>query len=110
MADENLVVLTDENFNEEVTQSEMPVLVDFYADWCAPCRMVAPIIEELAEEYAGKVKVCKIDTDAHRDAPSRFGISAIPTVILFSGGEIVQRFVGVSAKADFTTALDAATG
>ena len=109
MADENLVVLTDGNFDEEVTQSEMPVLVDFYADWCGPCRMVAPIIEELAEEYAGKVKVCKIDTDAHRDAPSRFGISAIPTVILFSGGEIVQRFVGVSGKADFTAALDAAT-
>ncbi len=109
MAEENLVVLTDENFEAEVTQEEMPVLVDFYADWCAPCRMMAPIIDELAAEYAGKVKVCKIDTDAHRDTPSRFGISAIPTVILFKGGEIVQRFVGISSKADFATALDAAT-
>jgi len=109
MADENLVVLTDKNFDAEVTQSEMPVLVDFYADWCAPCRMMAPIIEELADEYTGKVKVCKLDTDANRDAASRFGISAIPTVILFSGGEIVQRFVGISSKADFATALDAAT-
>lgn len=110
MAGENVTVLTDENFDEEVLQADTPVLVDFYADWCAPCRMMAPVIEELAGEYQGKVKVAKIDTDAHRDAPSRFGISAIPTIILFQNGEPSRRFVGVTNKDEFKSALDSVTG
>ncbi len=107
MASPNVVVLTDDNFEQEVVKSEKPVLVDFYADWCAPCRMMAPVIDELADSYTEKVKVAKLDTDAHREAASRFGISAIPTVILFKDGEPVQRFVGVTSKGDFKKALDA---
>lgn len=110
MASANVVVLSDANFEDEVTASGLPTLVDFHADWCAPCRMMAPVIDELADEYAGKAKVCKLDTDAHRDAPTRFGISGIPTLILFSGGEAVKRFVGVSGKADLKKALDEAIG
>ena len=108
MASENVVVLTDAYFDEQVMKSDLPVLVDFYADWCAPCRMMAPVTDELADAYAGKAKICKLDTDAHRDAPTKFGISGIPTLILFKGGEIVKRFVGVTSKGDLTRALDAA--
>ena len=109
MASKNLVMLTDANFDQEVLQSASPVLVDFYADWCGPCRMMAPVVDELADEYVGKVKVCKLDTDAHRDAPTRYGITAIPTLILFKGGQLAERFVGVKTKGDFRKVLDAAT-
>jgi len=108
MPSNNVVALTDANFDQEVIKSPTPVLVDFYADWCAPCRMMAPVVDELADEYVGKLKVGKIDTDAHRDAPSRYGISMIPTIILFKGGEIAERFVGVKSKNDFRKVLDAA--
>lgn len=107
MAGQNVVILTDDNFEQEVVKSDTPVLVDFYADWCAPCRMMAPVIGELADSYAGKVKVAKLDTDAHREAAGKFGISAIPTIILFKNGEVQQRFVGVTSKSDFKQALDA---
>jgi thioredoxin 1 len=80
MASENLVVLTDANFQDEVLQSSIPVLVDFWAEWCGPCRAVAPFIEELAGDFAGKAKVGKVDTDSNRDTALKFGISAIPTV------------------------------
>jgi len=110
MASKNLVVLTDASFDKEVLQSDKPALVDFYADWCAPCRIMAPVIDELADEFAGKVKVCKCDTDAHRDAPAKFGISGIPTFILFQNGEPAKRFVGVSSKSDIKKALDAVAG
>jgi thioredoxin 1 len=109
MAGQNVVIVTDATFEQEVLKSPVPTLVDFYADWCAPCRMMAPVVDELADEFVGKVKVCKIDTDAHRDAPSRYGISAIPTLILFNGGQVAERFVGVKSKADFRKALDALT-
>ena len=107
MASENVVLLTDAIFDQEVIKSDKPVLVDFYADWCAPCRMMAPIVEELANDYVGKVKVCKLDTDAHRDAAGRFGISSIPTLILFKDGKVAKQFVGVRKKGDFKTAIDA---
>ena len=110
MASANVVMLNDGNFDAEVMQSDVPALVDFYADWCAPCRMMAPVIDELADEYVGKAKICKLDTDAFRDASAQFGISGIPTLILFKGGEIVERFVGVSSKGDIKKVLDAATG
>jgi len=106
MASENVVMLSDASFDEQVLKSDLPVLVDFYADWCAPCRIMAPVIEEVADAYAGKVKICKLDTDAHRNAPTKFGISGIPTMILFKGGEVSKRFVGVTGKADLTKALD----
>jgi thioredoxin 1 len=107
MASQNVVMLTDETFDTEVAQGGGVALVDFYADWCAPCRMMAPVVDDLADEYAGKAKICKLDTDAYRDAPTRFGISGIPTLIIFKGGEIAERFVGVSSKGDIKKALDA---
>jgi thioredoxin 1 len=108
MASNNVVTLTDENFEAEVLQSPTPVLVDFWAEWCMPCRMIAPAIEELAVEYQGKAKVGKVDTDSNRDISLKFGISAIPTVMVFKGGTIVKRFVGVQSKRDIAAALDAA--
>jgi thioredoxin 1 len=108
MANVNVKEITDQNFEQEVTKAIDPVLLDFWAEWCMPCRMLAPTIDKIANEYAGKVKVGKVDTDANRDISLKFGISAIPTVILFKGGEIVQRFVGLRSEKDFKAAIDAA--
>lgn len=108
MASENVLEITDANFDQEVTQSDQPVVVDFWAEWCMPCRMIAPIIEELAEEYAGKAKVGKVDTDANRDTALKFQINAIPTVMLFKGGEVVKKFVGMTNKQDIAEAIDEA--
>jgi thioredoxin 1 len=106
MASANIKEITDQNFEDEVAKSNQPVLLDFWAEWCMPCRMLAPTIDKLATEYAGRVKIGKIDTDANRDVSIKFGISAIPTVILFKNGEIVQRFVGLRQEKDFKAALD----
>ena len=97
---------TDQDFEEAVLGSEIPVLVDFWAEWCRPCIVLAPVIDELATENAGKVKVGKLDTDANRDVAVRYSISAIPTVILFSKGEIVEKFVGLRSKQEFQAAID----
>lgn len=106
MAGDNVVEFTDQNFEQEVINSETPVLVDFWAEWCMPCRMLAPTIDKIAKDYAGKVKVGKLDTDANRDVSIKYGISAIPTVILFKGGQVVQKFVGMRQERDFKEALD----
>jgi thioredoxin 1 len=108
MANEHVKEITDQNFAQEVAQSDVPVLVDFWAEWCMPCRMLAPTIDKLATEYAGRVKVGKLDTDANRDVSMKFGISAIPTVILFKNGEVFQKFVGLKSEKDFKAALDSA--
>ena len=108
MASEAVLELTDANFESEVIKSNQPVLVDFWAEWCMPCRMLGPTIDELAEEYKGKVKVGKVDTDSNHGISVKFGISAIPTVILFKGGEIIHKFVGVQPKTDFKKHLDKA--
>ena len=108
MAAENVLELTDQNFESEVLKSDKPVLVDFWAEWCMPCKMLGPTIDKLAKDYAGKVKVGKVDTDANRDVSMRFGISAIPTVILFKNGQVAQKFVGLRGEKDFKEALDAA--
>ena len=107
---EHVVELTDANFDQEVLQSDVPVLVDFWAEWCMPCKMLAPTIDELGAEYAGQVKICKLDTDSARETSMKFGISAIPTVMLFKSGEVAQKFVGLQQKADLKTALDDALG
>jgi len=107
MANENVKELTDQNFEQEVLKSDVPVLVDFWAEWCMPCRMLAPTIEKIAKDYVGKVKVGKIDTDSNRDVSIKYGISAIPTVILFKGGQVAQKFVGLRQERDFKEALDA---
>ena len=106
MASEHVVEFTDQNFEQEVLKSSTPVLVDFWAEWCMPCRMLAPTIEKIAKDYDGKVKVGKLDTDANRDVAAKFGISAIPTVILFRDGQVSQKFVGIKPEKDFKAALD----
>jgi thioredoxin 1 len=106
MAGQNIVELTDQNFEQEVLKSDVPVLVDFWAEWCMPCRMLTPTMEKIAGDYAGKVKVGKVDTDANRDTALKYNISNIPTVILFKSGEMSQRFVGLRPERDFKEALD----
>jgi thioredoxin 1 len=110
MASESIRELTDDNFEAEVLQSETPALIDFWAEWCMPCKMLAPTIEELAGEYAGKLKVGKVDTDANRSISMKFGISAIPTLILFKNGEVVKKFVGLQQKSDLKAAIDEVLG
>jgi len=104
----NVIEITDTNFDGEVLSSDKPVLVDFWAEWCGPCRMLAPTIEELAAEYSGKAKVGKLDTDNNRDTAVKFGISAIPTVMVFKDGEVTKKFVGLPTKKELKAALDTA--
>ena len=96
MAD--LLEVTDENFDAEIVNSDLPAVVDFWAEWCGPCRMVGPVVQELAEDYKGKIKVAKMDVDQNRQTPARFGIRNIPTLILFKGGEVAQTIVGAQPK------------
>ena len=107
MAGANTLQFTDANFQEEVLNSDTPVLVDFWAEWCRPCLVLGPVIDELADEYVGKVKVGKVDTDANREVSMQLQISAIPTVVLFNEGQIVERMVGLRTKNDFKKVLDA---
>ena len=106
MAGGHALQFTQENFEQEVLKSDVPVLVDFWAEWCMPCVALAPTIEELADEYSGKVKVGRVDTDANRNLAAQYQISAIPTVILFQNGSIAKKFVGLTSKRDFKQALD----
>jgi len=106
MAGQNVKEFTDGNFETEVLKSSEPVLVDFWAEWCGPCRMLAPTIDKIANEYQGKVKVGKVDTDVNRDISIKYNISAIPTVILFKDGQVAQKFVGLRQERDFKEAID----
>ena len=106
MASENVKEFTDSNFENEVLNSAQPVLVDFWAEWCMPCRMLTPTIEKLARDYAGKVKIGKLDTDANRDVAVKYSINAIPTVILFKNGQAEGQKIGAVRKADLTAFLD----
>ena len=98
--------ITDSNFEETVLKSDKPVLVDFWAAWSGPCRMVGPIIDELSEEYEGKAVVGKVDIDSNQQYAAQFGVRNIPTVLVFKNGELVDRKVGVSSKNDYAQALD----
>jgi thioredoxin 1 len=106
----NVTELTDAEFDNIVHNSSEPVLVDFWAPWCGPCKMLAPVIEKIASEYAGKAKICKLNTDEHHEAAVEFGISAIPTVILFHGSQTVKKWVGLVSKADIADAINELLG
>jgi thioredoxin 1 len=106
MAAANIVTLTDANFSQEVLKSPVPVLVDFWAEWCGPCKMIAPLLEELATEYEGKVKVGKVNIDEYQTLAGQYGITAIPTLLLFKGGEVADQMVGARSKRDLKTKLD----
>ena len=94
MASENVKTLTDSSFDAEVLKSNEPVLVDFWATWCGPCRAVAPVVDALAKDYAGKVKVGKMDVDSNPQVPTKYGVMSIPTLLLFKGGKVVGQIVG----------------
>jgi thioredoxin 1 len=110
MAGENTLHFDDANFDAEVVQSAVPVLVDFWAPWCGPCQMVGPAIEELAGEYAGKAKVGKVDVDKAPRLATKYGVQNIPTVLLFKDGEPVQRIVGAKHKREYAALLDELIG
>ena len=108
MASESVIEVTDQTFDQEILKSDIPALVDLWAEWCMPCKMLAPTVEELADEYAGRLKVAKMDTDQCRDTAVKLGISAIPTLMIFKGGEVVKKFVGLQQKADLKAAIEEA--
>ena len=102
----NVIELTDAAFDKTVHNSDVPVLVDFWAPWCGPCKMMAPIIEEVAKEYKDKAKICKLNTDEGRDSAVEFSINAIPTIILFKDGQVQKKWVGLTSKKDIAAAID----
>jgi thioredoxin 1 len=102
----NVIELTDATFDQTVHSSDVPVLVDFWAPWCGPCKMIAPLVQEIADEYADKAKICKLNTDDARDSAMEFGISAIPTLILFKDGQVQKKWVGLTSKKDLAAAID----
>ena len=101
------IALTDDNFSDEVLSAELPVLVDFWATWCGPCRMIAPIVEELSSEYDGKAKVCKLDVDTAQKTAAEFGIRSIPTLLIFKEGKVADQLIGAVPKQQITEKLDA---
>ncbi|HBN76397.1 thioredoxin [Rubinisphaera italica] len=106
MAGGNVIEFTDDNFSTEVLQGDQAVLVDFWAPWCGPCKMLTPTIEELANDYEGKARVGKLNTDDNPNTASEHGISAIPTLMVFKGGELVERLTGVVPKEQLAATLD----
>ena len=101
------ITVTDDSFSKEVLQSPLPVLVDFWAAWCGPCRVIAPVIEELASEYEGRVKVAKIDVDNNPHTPMQYGVRSIPTLLLFDGGQVRDQMIGAVPKRQLAKRMDA---
>ncbi len=106
MASANVIHVTDANFDQEVMQSSKPVLVDFWAPWCAPCRAIAPVIDELADQYAGRLKVVKVNVDDNPQAPTRFGVRGIPTLLIVRDGQVKEQIVGAVPKRHIEQALE----
>jgi thioredoxin 1 len=107
MAGANTLEFNDGNFDESVLGSDQPVLVDFWAEWCQPCKMLAPTIDEVADTYEGKARIGKLDIDNNKEVAMKFNISAIPTVLIFKGGTVAKQFVGLTRKEDIVEAMDA---
>ncbi len=105
MASNDVVVLQDATFDKEVLKSDVPVLVDFWAVWCGPCKAIAPAVDELAKQYKGKVKIAKMDVDEHQQVPQQYGIRSIPTLLLFKGGRVVDTIVGAVPKSKLEDSL-----
>ncbi len=110
MAAANIVTLSSSNFPEEVLKSSTPVLVDFWAEWCGPCKMIAPVLDELAGEYDNRVKIGKVNIDDDQALASQYGVRAIPTLLVFKGGQVVEQIVGLRSKKDLKASLDKAVG
>jgi thioredoxin 1 len=106
MGSNNLVEFTDQNFEQEVLKSDKPVLVDFWATWCAPCRMIAPTVEGIAAEYAGRAKVGKLNVDENMSVTSRYSIKGVPALLVFKNGQVAEQLVGVSSKDAIVKMLD----
>lgn len=106
MASEALFEFTDDNFEADAINSEMPVLVDFWAEWCQPCKMLGPTIDELAADYAGRARIGKMNIDDNQATPVKYGVQSIPTVLILKNGEVVNKFVGVLPKTQFSEAID----
>ncbi len=106
MTNNKIINLNNDNFNEEVLESDIPVLVDFWAAWCGPCRMIAPILEQLADEYDEKVKIAKVNVDEQTELASQYGVMSIPTLFLFKDGEVVKQTIGVRPKGELESMLD----
>jgi thioredoxin 1 len=106
MSSANIVDLTPDNFAKEVLQSSQPILVDFWAEWCGPCKMLTPILDELAEEYAGRVKIGKVNIDDHQMLAAQYGIRSIPTLLLFNQGQVSEQLVGLRGKRELKTSFE----
>ena len=106
MASPLIVTLTQENFAQQVLQSPTPVLVDFWAEWCGPCKSIGPLLDELADEYQGKIKIGKVNIDEHQGLASEYGVRAIPTLLIIKNGQVMEQMVGAKSKRDFKASLD----
>ncbi len=106
MANDKILFLTDESYENEAVQSDIPVVIDFYADWCGPCRMVAPVFDALADKYDGKAKICKVNVDEQKQLAMAHRVMSIPTVIFMKGGEVVDRVTGALPQADFEAKIE----
>jgi len=110
MASTNIIKLTQDNFDKEVLKSVTPVLVDFWAEWCGPCKMIAPILDELADEFAGRLSIGKVDIDDQQKLASEYGVRAIPTLLLFQNGQVAEQIVGLRSKRDLKASFEKLTG
>ena len=110
MAAANIVTLNSGNFSDEVLKSSEPVLVDFWAEWCGPCKMIAPVLDELASEYDGRVKIGKVNIDEDQALATQYGVRAIPTLLIFKDGQVAEQLVGMRSKRDLKSSLDKVAG